>query len=188
MCGIFSKLTMKTPKESQSFLMSPCQWGCSGGYSCTWICFNIYLSIIYFIWYMVRYTMKRAHVISNVTRNTKLQGGQRSPELAFRSTDFRVLKNLIFPALFIPKLIDSCNLQLTQMVLNFRCLVFCFFFKSKNEFTLEICKVGHWKKKRLVSWKVNLFCIIVLFRRLRMQNQWWNVKIFIKEQVMKPFF
>ena len=75
--------------------------------------------------------MKRAHVIPNFTRSTRLQGIQRSPELAFRSTDFRVLKNLIFPALFIPKLIDSCNLQLTQMVLNFRCLVFCFFLSPR---------------------------------------------------------
>ena len=40
--------------------------------------------------------MKRTRVPSNVTRSTKLRGVQRSPELAFRSIDFRVPENLIF--------------------------------------------------------------------------------------------
>ena len=52
-------------------LMSPCQWGCSGGYSCTWICFNIYLSIINFIWYMARYMMRQTCVHPNTKRSTK---------------------------------------------------------------------------------------------------------------------
>ena len=55
-CGIFSKLAMKTPEEHQCFSMSPYPLGRSGGYRCTWICFNIYLSRIYFMWYKVRYT------------------------------------------------------------------------------------------------------------------------------------
>ena len=97
--GTFSKLTVKTPEERQCFLMSSYQWGCSGGYSCMWICFNIYLSIICFIWCIVRYTMRQTCVPPNVTRSTKLGGTQRSLELAFRSTDFRVPKNLIFLAL-----------------------------------------------------------------------------------------
>ena len=98
--GIFLKFKVKTAEERQCFLMSPCQWGRSSGYSCMWICFNIYLSIIYFIWCMVRYTMRRTHVPPNVTRSRILWGPQRSPELAFRSTDFCVAENLIFPALF----------------------------------------------------------------------------------------
>ena len=68
---------------------------------CTWICFSIYLSIIYFIWYMARYTMGWTCVPHSVTRSTKLQGSQCSPKLAFRSTDFLVPENLIFSALFI---------------------------------------------------------------------------------------
>ena len=43
--------------------------------------------------------MRRARVLSEVTRSTKLQGAQRSPELGLRSTDFRAPENLIFPAL-----------------------------------------------------------------------------------------
>ena len=96
MCGIFSKLTMKTPKKHQCFLISPCHWSCSGGCSCSWICFSIYLSIICFIWCTMRWT----HVPLNVTRSTKLEGAQCSPEIAFRSMDFRVPENIIFPALY----------------------------------------------------------------------------------------
>ena len=44
--------------------------------------------------------MGRTRVLPNVTRCTKLRGAQRSPEIAFRSTDFCVLENLIFPALY----------------------------------------------------------------------------------------
>ena len=58
-----------------------------------------YLSTTYFIWCMARYTMRRARVLSKVTRSTKLRGAQRSPELGLRSTDFRAPENLIFPAL-----------------------------------------------------------------------------------------
>ena len=43
--------------------------------------------------------MRRKRLPSNVTRSVKLRGAQRSPELAFRSTDFRLPENLIFPAL-----------------------------------------------------------------------------------------
>ena len=87
---------MKT--RDKLFLMSPCQWDHSGGHSCTWICFNNYLSIIYFIWFVARYATSQTHVSHNVTRSAKLQGTQRSPELAFRSTDFLVPENLILPA------------------------------------------------------------------------------------------
>ena len=44
--------------------------------------------------------MRRTCVLSNITSSTKLRGAQHSLELAFRSTDFRVPENLIFPALF----------------------------------------------------------------------------------------
>ena len=40
--------------------------------------------------------MRRTRVPLNVTRSTQLRGAQRSPELALRSTDFRVPENLIF--------------------------------------------------------------------------------------------
>ena len=42
--------------------------------------------------------------------------------------------------------------MLYQVVLSFCCLIVFCSFKSKNEFTLEICKVGHLKKKRLPRW------------------------------------
>ena len=93
MCGIFSKLTMKTPEEHQCFLMSPCQWSHSGGYSCTWICFKIDLSIIYFIWCMARYKMRWRCVPPKVATSTELWGAQRTLELGFKSTDFCVPKN-----------------------------------------------------------------------------------------------
>ena len=64
-------------------------------YSCTWIYFNIFLSIIYLIWCIVRETL----LLYNVARSRKLQGTQHSPELALRSTDFCSPENLIFPAL-----------------------------------------------------------------------------------------
>ena len=99
--GIFSKLTVNTPEERRCFLMSPCQWGRSGGYSCTSICFNIFLSIIYFTWRTARYAMRRTSVPPNVTRSTKLRGAQGSPELAFRSKVFRVPENIIFLALWL---------------------------------------------------------------------------------------
>ena len=86
---------MKTPEERQCFLMSPCH---SGRYSCTEICFNIYLSIINFIWYMAKNTRRRTRVPPSVTRSAKLRGAQRSPELSFRSTNFCVPENLLFPA------------------------------------------------------------------------------------------
>ena len=80
--------------------MSPCQWGRSGGYSCTWICFNICLSIIYFIWCTASYTMKQTCLPQNIKRSTKLRGAKRSPELTFRSMEFHIPENLIFPALW----------------------------------------------------------------------------------------
>ena len=64
-------------------------------YSCTWIYFNIFLSIIYLIWCRVRETL----LLYNVARSRKLQGTQHSPELALRSTDFCSPENLIFPVL-----------------------------------------------------------------------------------------
>ena len=43
--------------------------------------------------------MRQARVPRNVTRNTKLRGAQCSPEVAFKSTNFRVQENLILPVL-----------------------------------------------------------------------------------------
>ena len=45
--------------------------------------------------------MSRTRVPPKVARSTKLQGAQRSPELTFRNTDFRVPEILTFPALKI---------------------------------------------------------------------------------------
>ena len=61
----------------------------------------IYLSITYFIWCTMRYKMRRTRVTCKVTKSTKLPGGQRSPELGLRSTDFCAPEKLIFPALEI---------------------------------------------------------------------------------------
>ena len=44
--------------------------------------------------------MRWTHVPLNVTRSTKLEGAQCSPEIAFRSMDFCVPENIIFPALY----------------------------------------------------------------------------------------
>ena len=46
--------------------------------------------------------MRRTCIQPNVTKSKKLRGAQCSPEIVFRSTDFRVPENLIFPALHIP--------------------------------------------------------------------------------------
>ena len=43
--------------------------------------------------------MRRTCVPPNFTRSTKLQCAQSSPEVAFRSTNFRAPENQIFPAL-----------------------------------------------------------------------------------------
>ena len=43
--------------------------------------------------------MRQTLVPRNVTRSTKLLGAQRAAELALRSTEFRSLENLNFPAL-----------------------------------------------------------------------------------------
>ena len=72
---------------------------------------QLFLSIIYLIWYIVRYTMRSICTPPNVIKSTKLPGAQHSPELAFRSTDFHVPKNIIFPALnFIVLLLLLCDI------------------------------------------------------------------------------
>ena len=43
--------------------------------------------------------MMRTFVAANITKSKNLRGAQRSPEFAFRSTDFCVPENLLFPAL-----------------------------------------------------------------------------------------
>ena len=51
----------------------------------------LHLSVTYFIWCTTRYTMRQTKCIQ------KLQGSQRSPELALRNKDFHAPENLIFP-------------------------------------------------------------------------------------------
>ena len=68
-------------------------------YSCTWIYFNIFLSIIYVIWCTVRYTVREILLLYNVARSRKLPGTQQSPKRAWRSTDFCSPENPFFPAL-----------------------------------------------------------------------------------------
>ena len=65
------------------------------GYSCTWIYFNIYFCITYFIWFMTSYTMRRIFGPSKVRRSPKLRGLRRSPELFARDNDFRVTVELL---------------------------------------------------------------------------------------------
>ena len=54
----------------------------------------LHLSVTYFIWCTTRYTMRQTKCIQ------KLQGSQRSPELALRSKDFCAPENLIFPVMW----------------------------------------------------------------------------------------
>ena len=124
---------MKTPEGHQCFSISPCQWGCSGGYSCRWICFNIYLSIIYFIWCTLKYTMRQTCVHPNIIRSTKLQGAQHSPELSFRSTDFRVPENQIFPALII----FFTRINSNKITISFFSNASCLFFSKMR--SLSVC-------------------------------------------------
>ena len=53
----------------------------------------LHLSVTYFIWCTTRYTMRQTKCIQ------KLQGSQRSPELALRNKDFCAPENLIFPVM-----------------------------------------------------------------------------------------
>ena len=98
-CGIFSNLTMKKPEDYQCFLISPYKWGRSDGCSCIWICFKCYFSIIYFIWYMARYTMRQ----TPVTRST-------SCKLAFKSTAL-----ILFEQSFLGIDINDTPLDLLQV-------------------------------------------------------------------------
>ena len=109
---------MKTPEEHQCFLMSPCQWGSSGGYSCTWPCFNINIFIIYLTWHTASYTMRQRPVSPHVTRSTILWGVQRSPELAFRSTDFCAPENLIFSSPVVAYFKIKNSRKLRPCILN----------------------------------------------------------------------
>ena len=94
-------------------------------------------------------------------------------------------------------LIDHWSMQLTVVSSGSQLLLtnsLLFYFKSKKDFILKICKVRHLEKKCL-SWKVKLFCLTgllftqhVLNARLWIENHWWNVRVFIKKQIMKPFF
>ena len=143
-----SKLTIKSPGESQCFITFPCKWGRSGGYSCIWICFNIYLLIIYFIWQTARYTIWRGHVLLFVPRSTQLRGAQRFPELAFRSTDFLSCTwKPILPALFIiwfSFMIHICKMIISQGV------YFCFPFFISSKFWFFMFLKGNggikWEK------------------------------------------
>ena len=72
--------------------------------------FITYLSTTYFIWSMARYTMRQARVLSKVTRSTKLQGAQCSPELGLKSTNFRAPENLIFLALISMRIYHNLKL------------------------------------------------------------------------------
>ena len=68
-------LDNENTRGTSMFVNVPSQWGLSSGYKYFWICFNIYLSIIYFIWYTARYTNTRwTRVPPNATRSTKLWG------------------------------------------------------------------------------------------------------------------
>ena len=55
--------------------------------------------------------MRRTRVPCKMTRSTKLQGAQRSPELGLRNTDFRAPENLIFPTFLFFNPLMSCPLQ-----------------------------------------------------------------------------
>ena len=92
--------TMKRPKERQCFLMSPCQWGRSCGYSCTWICIcKTYLSIIFFTWYATRYTMRWTRELRNVNTSTNYEARNVLLNLLLGARAFVTTKNIILPVL-----------------------------------------------------------------------------------------
>ena len=76
---------------------------------------------------MVSYIMRRTRVPPNFTRSTKLQGVQRSLELAFRSHDFCVPENLFFPALVYHKKSNSVSLRTNPPQANQNAPIFCVF-------------------------------------------------------------
>ena len=67
------------------------------GYSWTWIYFNIYHCITYFIWFMTGSKMRWGYVPRKVRRSPKLRGVRHSPEVFARNTEFRVAEILISP-------------------------------------------------------------------------------------------
>ena len=52
---------------------------------------------------MAKHAVRQRIVPHTVTRNAKLQGAQRTPELTVRSTVFRSAENLTIPTLY-----DKC--------------------------------------------------------------------------------
>ena len=64
------------------------------GYSWTWIYFNIYLCMVYFIWFMTSYTMRRTCVPCKIRRSPKLRGVRRSPEFFARAFVYQKPKSL----------------------------------------------------------------------------------------------
>ena len=61
-----------------------------------------------------------------------------------------------------------------------------FRFKSKNQFILEISKIGHLKKNiclmesETILYNSSFFTQHVFNLKLRMENHWRNVRVFIK--------
>ena len=120
--GIFSKLTVKTPDERRCFLMSPCHE----------------VVLVGTVVGEARCTMRRTRVPPNVTRSTKLREGQRSRELAFKSTDFLVPENLIFLALLLVKSINNLS----------------YFNSAWNFFIISNFKSSEWNSKSFMGRKI----------------------------------
>ena len=83
--------------------------------------------------------MKRTRIPANVTRSTKLQGAQRSLQHVFRSTDFSVPENLIFPALCEGSIKLAVVMKTSLVSLNLE------FTAQKMKFPLRIPSVNMTK-------------------------------------------
>ena len=118
---------------------------------------------------------------------------------------FLILRKFQLSLFFIPQLYkyvypqSHWSMQLTVTSSGSQLLLSCssllFHFRFKNEFIIEICKVEHLKKKCLSCGKWNSFAWQFFFHptrvfgpRLWIENHCWNVRVFIKKQIMKPFF
>ena len=68
-----------------------------------------------------------------------------------------------------------------------------FFFKSKNQFILEIYKIGHLRKNiylvesEIILHNSSFFTQHVCNQRLWMENHWWNVSVLLKNKSWSHF-
>ena len=139
----------------------------------------IHLSIRYFIWCTVSYTMRWTLVPRKVTRWTKFWGAQRSPELAFRSTDFRAPENLIFPALIYIYIYIYIYIHIFSIGSHW--LLTTPYFKQ-----VKLVNKQHWYwDRRMVKLNVNL---IKSFRNYQQHCKTWKERLHMWKPLQQHFF